>query len=89
MQLNELNVSREAIETAYCFLHQKLRVFEHSTMEWQRDDIEYAISSYVNDMPSTLYAALAQGKADFLTDHGTFQEDMSQAVQCLEQALGI
>lgn len=81
--------SREALETAYCFLHQKLRVYEYSNMEWQRDDIEYAISSYVEQMPPTLYAQLAQGKQDYLLDHRTFEQDMRHAVMLLEACLGI
>ena len=36
-------ITREAIETAYCLFHQKERVYSHSSMEWQRDDIEYAV----------------------------------------------
>lgn len=43
-------ITRAGIETAYCFLHQKERVYAHSTMDWQRDDIEYAISSFADDM---------------------------------------
>lgn len=83
------DVTREAIETAYCFLHQKLRVYEHSNMEWQRDDIEYAISSYVDQMPPALYQRLANGKADYLLDHCSFEADMRHAVTLLEQSLGI
>lgn len=29
-------ITRAGIETAYCFLHQKERVYAHSTMDWQR-----------------------------------------------------
>lgn len=81
--------SREAIETAYCLMHQKLRVYEYSTMEWQRDDIEYAIAQYVDQMPPLLYAALAQGKSDFLLDHTTFEADMRQSVERLERELNL
>ena len=41
-------ITRESIETAYSFLHQKRNVYIHSNLSWQRDDIEYAISSYVD-----------------------------------------
>ena len=33
-------ITRDCIESAYCFIHQKLRVFEFSTNPTQRDDIE-------------------------------------------------
>lgn len=81
--------SREALETTYCFMHQKLRVYEYSTMEWQKDDIEYAIAQYIEQMPSALYTVLAEGKKDYLTDHQRFVEDMRQGVMVLEEALGI
>lgn len=82
-------VSREAIETAYCLLHQKLRVYEYSTMEWQRDDIEYAIAQHVEQMPAPLYEALSAGRKDFLLDHRSFETDMRQAVTAMEGWLGI
>ena len=82
-------ITRESIETAYCFLHQKLRVYQYSTMEWQRDDIEYAIASYVPDIPEDLLRQLSDGNADFLLDHRTFADDMKQAVCRLEAMLGI
>lgn len=82
-------VSREAIETAYCLLHQKLRVYEYSTMEWQRDDIEYAIAQHVEQMPAPLYEALAAGRRDFLLDHRSFEADMRHAVAAMEGWLGI
>lgn len=58
-------ITRAGIETAYCFLHQKERVYAHSTMDWQRDDIEYAISSFADDMNPELYSLLADGRTDF------------------------
>ena len=82
-------ISHESLETAYCFLHQKLRVYEHSSMEWQRDDIEYAISSYVDSMPTALYDLLAAGRRDYLCDHSRFEDDMRQAVSTMEGMLGI
>ena len=59
-------INKNAIETAYSFFHQKERVYAHSTMEWQKDDIEYAISSYVQDMDKTLYDLLSDGQDGFL-----------------------
>ena len=81
--------SREmaALETAYSFFHQKERVYAHSTMDWQKDDIEYAISSYVQDMDKTLYDILADGQKDFLKDHTRFHADLSFAVETMERML--
>ena len=55
-------INKDSIESAYCFLHQKYRVYEFSNSETQRDDIEFAIASYVNDMNKELYAHLAKGR---------------------------
>ena len=80
-------ITRDAIETAYSFFHQKLRVYEHSTMEWQRDDIEYAIEQYVADMNDELYDKIADGNDHFLRDHQHFENDMKSAVNQLETML--
>jgi len=80
-------ITRDSIETAYSFLHQKRNVFIHSTMEWQRDDIEYAIASYVDDMSPELYECIASGTTDFLRDHRRFQQDITKAVERLETML--
>lgn len=77
-------ITRDAIETAYSFFHQKLRVYEHSTIEWQRDDIEYAIEQYVTDMNIELYDKIAGGNDRFLRDHQHFEDDMNSAVSQLE-----
>ena len=82
-------ISQASIETAYCFLHQKLKVFEHSTLDWQKDDIEYAIDSYVATMPKKLYQLLASGQNDFRRDHSRFETDMKSAVEQLEKLLHI
>jgi len=82
-------VTKESIETAYCFLHQKLRVYIYSNMDWQKDDIEYAIASYLDSMPKELYENLAEGRKDFLLDHKHFADDMTLAVGKLERMLGI
>ena len=81
--------SKDSVESAYCFIHQKWRVYKFSTMDWQKDDIEYAISSYVADMDKELYSKIAMGKPDFLTDHKTFATDMQNAEQRLEQLLDV
>ena len=78
-------ITKDAIETAYSFLHQKRNVYIHSSMEWQKDDIEYAIASYVGDMNPELYATLSGGNNDFLRNHQYFRQDITKAVEQLEQ----
>ena len=80
-------MTKDSIETAYSFLHQKRNVYVHSTMEWQRDDIEYAVASFVDDMSKELLEAISQGRSDFLKDHEKFGDDITLAVQQLEQLL--
>lgn len=77
-------ITRSSIETTYCFFHQKERVYAHSTMDWQKDDIEYAISQYVEDLNPELFALLSGGRKDFLRDHRTFHADICQALEALE-----
>ena len=80
-------ITKDSIETAYSFFHQKRNVYVHSTMEWQKEDIEYAVGSYTDDMSPELYAAISRGRTDFLRDHGRFQDDLTQAVRELEKKL--
>ena len=80
-------ITKDSIETAYSFLHQKRNVYIHSSLEWQKDDIEYAIASYVDDMSQELYDEMSGGRADFLRDHKRFQEDITEAVNQLEKML--
>ena len=80
-------ITQDSIETAYSFLHQKRNVYIHSTLDWQKDDIEYAISCYVDDMNKELYEAISDGKSDFLRDHKRFGEDIALAVERLEVML--
>ena len=80
-------ITKDSIETAYSFLHQKQRIYIHSTLDWQQDDIELAISDYANDMSQELYAAISGGRPDFLRDHKRFQEDITKAVEILEKML--
>ena len=80
-------ISRECVETAYSFMHQKQRIYAHSTLAWQRDDIEVAIASYVDDMNPQLYESLAGGRQDFLRDHARFLDDITRAVEQLEGML--
>ena len=93
-------ITKDSIETAYSFLHQKRRstsgrllptgrknVYIHSTLDWQKDDIELAISNYVDDMSLELYEAISDGRPDFLRDHKRFGEDITLAVERLEKLL--
>ena len=82
-------ITKDSIETAYSFLHQKRNIYIHSTLDWQKDDIEYAIASYVDDMNVKLYDSLSEGITDFLRDHRRFQKDITQAVERLEEMLGL
>ena len=80
-------ITKDSIEPAYSFLHQKQRIYVHSTLDWQKDDIEIAISDYANDMSQELYDAISGGRTDFLRDHKRFQEDITKAVEILEKML--
>ena len=80
-------ITRDSIETAYSFLHQKRNVYIHSSLDWQRDDIEYAIALYVDDMSRELYETISEGRVDFLRDHKRFQADITKAVERLESML--
>ncbi len=86
---NNSMVAKENIETAYCFFHQKQRVYQYSTMEWQKDDIEYAITSYLDTMEPELYALIAKNRQGFLREHMLFGADLADAVATLEQMLKI
>ena len=81
------SISQDCIESAYCFIHQKLRVYEFSTNPTQRDDIEYAISQYVDGMNPQLYQLLADGRDGFLLDHVSFEQDMRKAQAQLEKMM--
>ncbi len=80
-------MTKDSIETAYSFLHQKRNVYVHSTMEWQRDDIEYAVASFVDEMSKELLEVISQGRSDFLKDHRKFGDDITLAVHQLERLL--
>lgn len=80
-------ISRDSIETAYSFLHQKQNVYKHSRLDWQRDDIEWAIATYADEMNRELLDLLAGGRSDFLRDHSRFADDIALAVERLEEML--
>ena len=80
-------IGKDCIEKAYSFLHQKQRIYAHSTLDWQKDDIEIAIGDYASGMNRELYDLLARGRADFLHDHARFANDIAEAVATLETML--
>lgn len=80
-------ITKDCIESAYCFFHQKLRVYQFSTMEWQKDDIEWAIGDYVDSMNPELYELISEGNNDFLRHHVGFREELQKAVELLEKKL--
>lgn len=77
-------ITKDSIEAAYCFFHQKWRVYKYSNSQQQKEEIEYAISSYVEAMSGELYAFLADGRAGFLLSHNNFQNDIESALSKLE-----
>ncbi|MEE1082442.1 MAG: hypothetical protein UH850_01670 [Paludibacteraceae bacterium] len=80
-------ITKESIETAYSFLHQKQRIYIHSTLDWQKDDIEIAIADYVDGMNKELLDMISDGRTDFLKDHKMFAEDIAKAVDIMEKML--
>ena len=93
-------ITKDSIETAYSFLHQKQRIYvlaslrwqaskarAHSTLDWQKDDIELAIASYADEMSQELLDVISGGRADFLRDHKRFKEDITKAVKILENMI--
>ena len=80
-------ITKDSIETAYSFLHQKRNVYIHSSLDWQKDDIEYAIGCYVYNMSQELFETLSGGRCDFLRDHNRFLHDITHSVESLEKML--
>ena len=80
-------ITKDNIETAYAFLHQKQRIYVHSTLDWQKDDIEIAIGDYADEMNRELLGIISGGRTDFLRDHRRFQEDITKAVDILEKMI--
>ena len=86
-QLSRDSFDQGSIESAYSFFHQKYRVYEYSHSDGQKDDIEYAISSYVEQMNPSLYEHLASGRKDYLLSHASFAQDIKDAIEQLEEML--
>lgn len=82
-----MKADRNAIEQAYAFFHQKLKVYEHSTSEEEMDHIEDCIANYANSMSPRLFADISDGNEAFLHEHTTFQEDLRKAVREMEKWL--
>ncbi len=80
-------ISKDSIEAAYSFFHQKERIYAASSIERQRDDIEFAIGEYAGGMNRELYARLAAGRQDFLFDHSHFGADLRSALNELTKML--
>ena len=80
-------ITRDSMETAYSFLHQKRNVYIHSSLDWQKEDIEYAIASYAEEMNPELLDEISDGRADFLRDYKRFPVDITIAVEKLEKML--
>ncbi|HBN46253.1 MAG TPA: hypothetical protein DD401_01005 [Prevotella sp.] len=82
-----MSISADSVASAYAFFHQKWRIYDHSTIPTQRDDIEYAISSYASSMDRQLYDFLSEGHPDFLMTHTRFRNDMKSALDSLQKLL--
>ena len=80
-------INKHAIESAHAFFHQKQRIYQYSALDWQKDDIEYAIEDYASQMDKELYAMLADGRDDYLRNHSTFAEDILNAIEQLDKML--
>lgn len=80
---------RGPAEQAYAFFHQKWRVYQGSHSESQMDDIEYAVSSYVDSMSPALYRIISGGDDSFLREHSRFAQDIGSAVAMMEEMLAI
>ena len=80
-------ITKDSIETTYSFLHQKRNVYIHSSLDWQKDDIEFAIATFVDDISQELLNRISDGRTDFLKDHNRFREDITIAVELLENMI--
>ena len=76
------------MEQAYCFFHQKWRVYSGKSSETQQDDIEYAVSAYADAMDAGLFTLLSGGNPAFLHEHSSFAKDITHALALLERGLG-
>lgn len=82
-----MSINPDSVASAYAFFHQKWRIYAHSNIPSQRDDIEYAISTYADSMDRDLYNFLSKGRTDFLVSHTRFSEDIQSALDSLQELL--
>ena len=82
-------VGKDSVEVAHSFFHQKWNIYKASALDWQKDDIEQAISEYASSMPRPLYDMLSCGEDGFLLNHSTFASDLSFATGALEKIGGL
>jgi protein involved in ribonucleotide reduction len=80
-------LTKDSVEQAYCFFHQKWRIYSYSSDRNQKEDIKYSVISYVEGMNANLYACISEGNTHFLTDYATFEADMPCAVERLERLM--
>ncbi len=80
-------ITKDSIEAAYCFFHQKLQIYSRSSDIRQKEDIEYAVESFTNGMNDQLYISLSEGNPHFLRDYSCFQSDLERAVFLLSGML--
>lgn len=82
-----MKADRNAIEQAYAFFHQKLKVYEHSTSEREKDHIEDTIATYADAMSPALFEDLSGGNKAFLHEHASFLEELTRSVSQMEEHL--
>lgn len=80
---------RNSIEQAFCFFHQKWRVYSGKSSEAQKDDIEFAISSYADRMNPELFKVISGGDQSFLREHAGFEHDITEALRKLEAMMEV
>jgi len=80
-------ITKDSIQEAYAFFHQKWRIYSQSTNGRQKDDIEYAISDYAQKKHQNLPRPRPPAGGGFLFTHTTFAADISFAVDKLEHML--
>lgn len=72
-------ITRHSIETAHAFLHQKSRVYQFSTMEKQKEEIEYAVGCYAEEMNKELYMKMSKGRRRLFAESCFFCQGYSRS----------
>ena len=78
-------ITKDSIESAYCFFHQKCKPYVETQKDYVKDHIEWTIADYVEQMNPELYQKLSNGREHYLQDHTTFRADIDDAVAQLEK----